>query len=133
MERGFALQQVNLEALAESHLEYIADPTICFPHSRLVARTDLCVAAGASAVLSESYLWHDPRGTDVLAFDTLSMETAIRRPDGHSTALFLSLLTSARGLWAIRPGSASIARSAPFRGRSRLYWRHGFGGGAHGA
>ena len=98
MERGFALQQVNLEALAESHLEYIADPTICFPHSRLVARTDLCVAAGASAVLSESYLWHDPRGTDVLAFDTLSMETAIRRPDGHLIALDRSLLTSARGL-----------------------------------
>lgn len=98
MERGFALQQVDLEALAESHLEYIADPTICFPRSRLVARTNLCVAAGASAILSESYLWHDPHGTKEMAFDTLTMETAIQRPDGHLVALDRSELNSAGGL-----------------------------------
>jgi len=115
MEHGFALQQVDLEALAESHLEYIADPTICFPRSRLVTRTNLCVAASASAILSESYLWHDPRGTNEMAFDTLTMETAIRRPDGHVVALDRSRLTSARGV------SGNPALLGPYRALGTLF------------
>jgi urease accessory protein len=98
MERGFALQQVRLVVAAQSHLEFLADPTICFPHSRLVARTDLCVATEASAIIGESYVWHDPRGADPMAFDALSMETTIRRPDGHLLALDRSRLTSGHGL-----------------------------------
>jgi urease accessory protein len=120
MERGFALQQATLEAQAQSHLEYIADPTICFPHSRLVARTNLCVATGASAILSESYMWHDPRGSDPMAFDTLVTETAIRRPDGRLLALDRSRLTSARGLSGIYQ---LIAHEKPPAG----LWRRGSG------
>jgi len=96
MERGFALQQVHLEALGQSHLEYVADPTICFPRSRLTSRTDLCVAEDASAILSDAFMWHDPRGTQQIAFDTLVMETAIRRPNGSLLALDRSRLTTAR-------------------------------------
>jgi urease accessory protein len=87
MERGYALQLLDLNAKEQSHLEYIADPTICFPRSRLVSRINLCVAAEASAILSESYIWHDPCGTDQMAFDAFVLETAIGRPDGRLLAL----------------------------------------------
>jgi urease accessory protein len=95
MDRGYALQLVDLDAKGQSHLEYIADPTICFPRSRLVSRTNLCVAAEASAILAESYIWHDPCGVDQMGFDALVLETAIRRPDGRLLALDRSSLTSA--------------------------------------
>ena len=93
MERGYALQLVDLDIQAKSHLEYIADPTICFPRARLVSRTNLCVAAEASAILGESYIWHDPSGADPMGFDTLVLETAIRRPDGILLALDRSRLS----------------------------------------
>jgi urease accessory protein len=115
MERGFARQEVNIEALDESHLEYIADPTICFPRSRLFSRTELCVAAGASALIAESYLWHDPRGIGELAFDALATETAIRRPDGPLIALDRSALTAARGL------SGNPALLGPYRALGTLF------------
>jgi urease accessory protein len=95
MERGYASQLADFDVQSNSHLEYIADPTICFPHSRLVSRTNLCVAAEASAILAESYIWHDPTGGDPLAFDTLVLETAIRRPGGILLALDRSRLTAA--------------------------------------
>ncbi len=95
MERGYALQAVDLDVQAKSHLEYIADPTICFPRSRLFSRTNLRVAAQASAIFGESFIWHDPSGEDAIGFDTLSLETAIERPDGTLMALDRSRLTAA--------------------------------------
>jgi urease accessory protein len=115
MDRGFARQEVNIEALDESHLEYIADPTICFPRSRLFSQTELCVAAGASAIVAESYLWHDPHGGGEMVVDALAMETAIRRPDGHLMALDRSSLTSARGL------SGNPALLGPHRALGTLF------------
>jgi urease accessory protein len=98
MERGLAHQRIELEIGDQAHLEYIADPTISFPRARLVAETELCVAEGASAILGDSYLWHDPRGSSELVVDFLSVETRIRRPDGRIVALDRSRLSSARGL-----------------------------------
>jgi urease accessory protein len=115
MERGFALQQVKLAASAQSHLEFLADPTICFPHSRLVARTDLCVAAEASAIIGDSYMWHDPRGADPMAFDALTTETTIRRPDGRLLALDRGRLTSGRGL------AGNPALLGPYRALGTLF------------
>ncbi len=115
MERGFALQDVSLAAAAQSHLEFLADPTICFPHSRLVTRTDLCVAAGASAIVGDSYMWHDPRGADPMAFDNLTIETTIRRPDGRLLALDRTRLRSGRGL------AANPALLGPYRALGTLF------------
>jgi urease accessory protein len=115
MERGFALQQVSLAALAHSHLEFLADPTICFPHSRLVAKTDLCVATEASAIVGDSYMWHDPRGADPMAFDALTMETTIRRPDGRLLALDRGRLTSGHGL------AGNPALLGPYRALGTLF------------
>jgi urease accessory protein len=115
MERGFALQQVWLAASAQSHLEFLADPTICFLHSRLVARTDLCVATEASAIIGDSYMWHDPRGADPMAFDALTMETTIRRPDGRLLALDRGHLTSGHGL------AGNPALLGPYRALGTLF------------
>jgi urease accessory protein len=115
MERGFALQQVRLVASAQSHLEFLADPTICFPHARLVARTDLCVATEASAIIGDSYMWHDPRGADPMAFDALTMETTIRRPDGRLLALDRGHLTSGHGL------GGNPALLGPYRALGTLF------------
>jgi urease accessory protein len=114
MERGFALQQVSLAALAHSHLEFLADPTICFPRSRLVAKTDLCVATEASAIVGDSYMWHDPRGADPMAFDALTMETTIRRPDGRLLATG-GRLTSGHGL------AGNPALLGPYRALGTLF------------
>jgi urease accessory protein len=115
MERGFALQQVSLAALVQSHLEFLADPTICFPHSRLVAKTDLCVATGASAIVGDSYMWHDPHRVDPMAFDALATETTIRRPDGRLLALDRSRLTSGDGL------AGNPALLGPYRALGTLF------------
>jgi urease accessory protein len=115
MERGFALQQVSLATLAHSHLEFLADPTICFPQSRLVAKTDLCVATEASAIVGDSYIWHDPRGADPMAFDALTMETTIRRPDGLLLAIDRGRLTSGHGL------AGNPALLGPYRALGTLF------------
>jgi urease accessory protein len=115
MERGFALQQVSLATLAHSHLEFLADPTICFPQSRLVAKTDLCVATEASAIVGDSYIWHDPRGADPMAFDALTMETTIRRPDGRLLAIDRGRLTSGHGL------AGNPALLGPYRALGTLF------------
>ena len=115
MERGFALQQVSLAALAHSHLEFLADPTICFPHSRLVAKADLCVDTEASAIVGDSYIWHDPRGADPMAFDALTMETTIRRPDGLRLASDRGRLTSGHGL------AGNPALLGPYRALGTLF------------
>ena len=98
MKHGYALQQISLEALGRSHLEFLADPTICFPHSRLVAKTDVRVAAGASAIIGDSYIWHNPHGAESVAFDALNIETKICRPDGRLLALDRGHLTSGQGI-----------------------------------
>jgi urease accessory protein len=115
MERGFALQNVSLAAAAQSHLEFLADPTICFPHSRLVAKTNLCVAAGASAIVGDSYMWHDPRGADPISFNALTTETTIQRSDGRLLALDRTRLRSGRGL----AGNPSLL--GPYRALGTLF------------
>jgi len=115
MEHGFARQHVSLAAAAQSHLEFLADPTICFPRSRLVAQTNLCVAAGASEIVGDSYMWHDPRGADSMAFDALTTETTIQRPDGRLLALDRSRLRSGSGL----AGNPSLL--GPYRALGTLF------------
>ena len=112
MERGFALQQVSLAALAHSHLEFLPTP-------RFASRTHGCRQSGPPSPLRparSSAIWR--RGTiraaDPMAFDALTIETTIRRPDGRVLALDRGRLTS--GLAGNPALPAPIARSA----RSRL-------------
>ena len=60
MERDFAVQTVKLKVRSGAYLEYLADPAILFPASRLLARITLESAVDAEALLSDSFLFHDP-------------------------------------------------------------------------
>lgn len=54
--------------LANSHalVEYLPDPIILFPGSRLTTYLDLQLAESASIIFCESFLLHDPSGSDGL-------------------------------------------------------------------
>jgi urease accessory protein len=67
---------MTLRTGAKSFLEYLPDPIILFPHARFSTRLTVELAPTATAVLSDSFLWHDPAGAE-RSFDTLSSETRI--------------------------------------------------------
>jgi urease accessory protein UreH len=60
-------------------------------------------------------MWHDPRGADAMAFDALTMETTIRRPDGRLLALDRGHLTSGHGL------AGNPALLGPYRALGTLF------------
>jgi urease accessory protein len=62
MEEGEARQTTALEARPDSLLEYLPDPAILFPQARLHSHLSLRLAAGARAIVGESFLAHDPAG-----------------------------------------------------------------------
>jgi urease accessory protein len=81
MERDFAVQTAKLKARSGAYLEYLADPAILFPKSRMLARITLEIPADAEALLSDSFLFHDPAqesgGERLPAFDAYAAEVLI--------------------------------------------------------
>lgn len=61
---GVTRQTVRLRADAGALLEYLPDPVILFPGADIAARVEARVAPGAVAMLSDSFLAHDPDGAD---------------------------------------------------------------------
>lgn len=86
MERGAASQTVEIHAGAGSFAEYLADPLILFPTSRLVSRTHVTVAEDATVILADSFLVHDPGGAGA-PFGWFDSETVFARPDGRVLAV----------------------------------------------
>lgn len=62
MPAGEAWQQVSLAAGPGSLLEYLPDPVILFPEARLSSSLRLRLGEGATAILADSFLAHDPAG-----------------------------------------------------------------------
>ena len=64
MPSGSATQQVRIQCEGGSYLEYLPDPQILFPGSR--CRSEIAVRLGGDAValVSDSFLTHDPSGRD---------------------------------------------------------------------
>jgi urease accessory protein len=58
--KGKAVQRGTIIAMPGSLVEYFPDPAILFPNSRLETRLDLQLEKGASVLVSESFLLHDP-------------------------------------------------------------------------
>jgi urease accessory protein len=138
-----ARQSVVLRADAGARLEYLPEPLILFPGSRL--RSDTCVhlADGARVVLCESFLLHDPQAAE-RAFETLDVRVEVRDAAGRLRARERMLLQgaawaeSSRGLpghppvhaslWLlgadsaglIAPVRAALERSAAYAGASEL-------------
>lgn len=81
MEEGQAKQEVRIEAFPAALAEYLPEPLILFPQSRL--RSSLYVSAheGSSVIAGESFLVHDYSGGDRV-FDWFESELRIERPGG---------------------------------------------------
>jgi len=63
---GKADHYASIHVETQALVEYMPDPIILFPDSRLVTRFDLNLEEGASIILCESFLLHDPSSTDGL-------------------------------------------------------------------
>jgi urease accessory protein len=57
---GKANLRGTIIAMPGSLVEYLPDPAILFPSSRLEARLDFQLGKGASVIVSDSFLLHDP-------------------------------------------------------------------------
>jgi urease accessory protein len=80
-----ASQQVELHAQAGSFLEYLPDPVILFPRAKLTSGVRVSVHPGATVILCDSVLLHDPKGGDD-RFDWLQSETVIEDAAGKLLA-----------------------------------------------
>lgn len=80
-----ASQQVGLHAQAGSFLEYLPDPVILFPHAKLTSGVRVSVHPGATVILGDSVLLHDPKGGDD-RFDWLQSDTVIEDAAGKLLA-----------------------------------------------
>ncbi len=83
---GEARQSVVLEAKPGSLLEFLPDPTILFPEARLATSLRVRVHEGASVILGEAFLAHDPAGAGE-AFGFIDSETGVEDGRGRLLAL----------------------------------------------
>ena len=85
MESQAARQHVELQAKAGSFLEYLPDPAILFPRAKLTSGVRVSMHPGATIILGDSILLHDPNGGDD-RFDWLQSETVIEDAAGKLLA-----------------------------------------------
>jgi urease accessory protein len=87
MERDRAVQETLLGVAAGGHLEFIADTTILFPDSRVESALTLHLAEGASAILADGFLWHDPKGGGAPGFALMAASVAAHDATGRLVVL----------------------------------------------
>jgi urease accessory protein len=76
-----AKQTVTLVAKRDSHLEYLPESVILFPAARLLSSIRLELGQGATALLSEVMLAHDPQGLS-RCFDQFQSILSVHARDG---------------------------------------------------
>ena len=77
MEKDLAVHTVDLRVEQNAYLEYLMEPTILFPRSRLQSRMKVSVEKGGCAILGDSFLAHDPSGLEQAPFDDLFVEVSV--------------------------------------------------------
>lgn len=77
MPRGEAQMSATLHVAEGALLEYVSDPLILFPDSRVRMRTHLELAQGAKAILADGALWHDPAGALEPRFALLDLDLVV--------------------------------------------------------
>jgi urease accessory protein len=82
MNGGHATQEVTIEAGKGAFVEYVPDPLILFPESRFRSSLELRFSEDACAIVSDSFLSHDPAGAR-RAFDWFAAEVMIRSEAGR--------------------------------------------------
>lgn len=86
MPEGHASQEARIAAQRGSYLEYLPDPQILFPGARYSSRLALSVAEGATVLLGDAFLMHDPQGENRM-FSSYLSEIEIADGNGRRLAL----------------------------------------------
>jgi urease accessory protein len=81
MKSAGADQSVEIHAEEGALLEYLPDPTILFPRARLASRLSVRAHPGATVILGDALILHDPQGNGG-SFDCLESETRIEDDAG---------------------------------------------------
>ena len=79
-------QRTQIEARPGSFLEYLPDPLILFPGARLSTTVRARLHEGATLVVADGFLQHDPFGTG-RTFDRLTSELSVETTAGSLLAL----------------------------------------------
>ena len=86
MSSGSASQRVRIACEGGSYLEYLPDPQILFPGSRCRSEIAVRLSGDAVALVSDSFLTHDPAGRDGM-FSAYFSEIIIEDETGKSLAI----------------------------------------------
>lgn len=86
MTDGCARQNARIRLKPGTLLEYLPDPMILFPGARLASHLRMRLAPDTSAIVSDSFLAHDPQGKAGV-FDRLTSEIRIEDEDGKLQVL----------------------------------------------
>jgi urease accessory protein len=86
MPSGSASQGVRIQCAGGSYLEYLPDPQILFPGSRCRSEIAVRLSGDAVALVSDSFLTHDPAGRDDM-FAGYFSEIVIENEAGKALAI----------------------------------------------
>jgi urease accessory protein len=86
MPSGSACQRVRIKCEPGSYLEYLPDPQILFPGSRCRSEIAVRLSGDAVALVSDSFLTHDPAGRDEM-FSAYFSEIVVEDETGKSLAI----------------------------------------------
>jgi urease accessory protein len=86
MPSGSAQQRVRIECEARSYLEYLPDPQVLFPGSRCRSEIAVRLSGNAVAVVSDSFLCHDPAGQNEM-FSAYFSEIVVENETGKTLAV----------------------------------------------
>jgi len=87
MEQDLAVHTVDLQVERNAYLEYLMEPTILFPRSRLASIVNVWVEKGGCAILADAFLTHDPSGVSPAPFDELLAEVSVHDEKDNLLAL----------------------------------------------
>ncbi|WP_434106762.1 urease accessory protein UreD [Paraburkholderia caffeinilytica] len=85
MTHGAAHSRVAIEAHPQSRFDYLPQPTILFPAARLVSTIDVVLHSGATVLIADTWLTHDPTRR-AAAFGMLDATINIRNADAQLLA-----------------------------------------------
>jgi len=106
-----ARQQVAVTAAAGAFLEYLPDTAILFPGASLSSTVDVTVGQGATVIVQDAFLGHDPKGAGA-TFDLLESTVRISDPGGRLLALDRYQVTGA----VLAQGRIGITGDHPVHG-----------------
>ena len=80
MPHGMAYHSVDINVTSNSYTEYISDPLILFPESKLSSSINVCIDNTSTAVVADSFLLHFLSG-DERAFELLNSSLLVNTED----------------------------------------------------